>query len=667
MLVAIALVGAPLAAVVIGPSAASATPPQAPLVVPASTSQPFQPSAVIFKSDGTQAYAVDSNNDQLDVIDSSTDALDSVTPTIRLNPQSTFTGSNPVAITLSPDGKKAYVAEHQGERIAIVDTATNTVEPSVNNFVLSDEPVSVTVNPAGTQLWVGLQGGQLDIVNLATGAVTLQQDVCQNRCYWITFSPDGRFAYLADAGGGIYVWGAQAPVGPIATYPTASAPTGIILDPGNGQYLYVPVGKGIEKIAVDSNGQLSHASTIPLSNFAEGIAIDSTGSRMYVGEMVPDADPNSVNPDYGVVVEVDPSTGSVSGSGSPAVTPTAVAGIALSANGKKMYLFDSRDSALPNGGISVLTAAHHTFARMPAAVIGHSFQFTIPEVGYPLPAFAVVAGSLPPGLTLDPVAGTISGTPTTSGEWGFTVRASGLFPSDQVTYVDGVSTAQVAAATPTSQQKAIAFVEAMYSDVLARTASAGETSGWAAQLLAGASPVAIAGGFVNSDEYRLLRINAAYRNVLGRTATSQEALGWLGGMHSGALQTDDVDKIFYESQEYFNRSGPTGAATATNETYVNSLYVDLIGRSASASEQSGWGSVVQSQGKALVVNAIWNAVETARSRVAIMYQAYLGRVPGPGEVDGWARIAIASGDAQVRWDIIGSQEYLNAAWVRFPN
>src|SRR3954464_14900594 len=96
MLVAIALVGAPLAAVVIGPSAASATPPQAPLVVPASTSQPFQPSAVIFKSDGTQAYAVDSNNDQLDVIDSSTDALDSVTPTIRLNPQSTFTGSNPV-------------------------------------------------------------------------------------------------------------------------------------------------------------------------------------------------------------------------------------------------------------------------------------------------------------------------------------------------------------------------------------------------------------------------------------------------------------------------------------------------------------------------------------------------------------------------------------------
>jgi hypothetical protein len=77
------------------------------------------------------------------------------------------------------------------------------------------------------------------------------------------------------------------------------------------------------------------------------------------------------------------------------------------------------------------------------------------------------------------------------------------------------------------------------------------------------------------------------------------------------------------------------------------------------------GAIVASHGNQYVVNSIWNALETALSRVSIMYQSYLGRTPAPSEINGWAEIAINQGDAQVRWDIIGSAEYWNDAWQRF--
>jgi hypothetical protein len=219
--------------------------------------------------------------------------------------------------------------------------------------------------------------------------------------------------------------------------------------------------------------------------------------------------------------------------------------------------------------------------------------------------------------------------------------------------------------SPTVSAGDASFVQALYKDVLNRAPSDAEIDGWGQILMGGTGPVAVAAGFVNSDEYRLIRINAAYTNILKRSASSQEAQGWLADMKQGILQTDDVDKFFYASPEYYNDSA-TAPNAATDETYVNELYEALIGRPATAEEQTGWGALDASNGNGYVVNAIWSSRETALSRVSIMYQAYLGRTPDPSEIDGWATIAIQQGDAQVRWDIIGSQEYWNDASVRFP-
>jgi hypothetical protein len=207
---------------------------------------------------------------------------------------------------------------------------------------------------------------------------------------------------------------------------------------------------------------------------------------------------------------------------------------------------------------------------------------------------------------------------------------------------------------------ASAFVQAMYADVLGRTASATDVNSWGRHLMNGASPVEVASGFVDSDEYRLIRINSAYQTILGRPAEAGGDRGWLAAMKRGALGTDDIDKVFLATDEYLKNSG------GTNESFVAALYQRLIGRPATAEEIPGW-TAVAARDRQQVVNAIWNSFETARSRVSTMYQTYLGRTPEASGLDGWATKSILEGDAKVRWAIIGSSEYWNRSMTRFPN
>ena len=212
----------------------------------------------------------------------------------------------------------------------------------------------------------------------------------------------------------------------------------------------------------------------------------------------------------------------------------------------------------------------------------------------------------------------------------------------------------------TISSAAISFVKALYADVLNRAPADQEVSGWGQNLMNGMSPVQIGSGFVNSDEYRLIRINAAYKSILGRTASPDEATWWLNNMRVGVIQTDDVDRTFLASQEFFQLAG------STNELFVSALYTRLIGRTASPSEASGWGAIAASSGRQGVVDSIWNSFETARSRVAGMYMLYLGRAPVGDELDGWATMSIRGGDTAVRWSIMGSAEYMARAVARFP-
>jgi len=78
---------------------------------------------------------------------------------------------------------------------------------------------------------------------------------------------------------------------------------------------------------------------------------------------------------------------------------------------------------------------HIVFARLvppqittPAladGAVGAAYSQTVQATGTGPLAFAVTGGALPPGLTIDPVTGVVSGQPTQAGSFGFTVQATG--------------------------------------------------------------------------------------------------------------------------------------------------------------------------------------------------------------------------------------------------
>jgi Domain of unknown function (DUF4214) len=207
---------------------------------------------------------------------------------------------------------------------------------------------------------------------------------------------------------------------------------------------------------------------------------------------------------------------------------------------------------------------------------------------------------------------------------------------------------------------AVAFVKALYLDILNRAPGDSEVTFWGRLIMNGMSPTAVASGFVNSDEYRLIRITAAYRTDLGREGETTGVYNWLDLMKRGVLQTDDVDKYFMASDEYMLRSG------GTTESFVSAMYQQMLGRPVTSAEIPFWTGIATASGRLVVVDGIWHSIESSRARVTIMYSTYLGRMPDEAGVASWANIAIASGDATVRWQIIGSLEYWNRASGRFP-
>ena len=64
-------------------------------------------------------------------------------------------------------------------------------------------------------------------------------------------------------------------------------------------------------------------------------------------------------------------------------------------------------------------------ATLPAATVGVAYSQTVTASGGTAPyTFEVTMGTLPPGLTLDPATGILSGTPTTGGSFTFTITAT---------------------------------------------------------------------------------------------------------------------------------------------------------------------------------------------------------------------------------------------------
>ena len=114
---------------------------------------------------------------------------------------------------------------------------------------------------------------------------------------------------------------------------------------------------------------------------------------------------------------IDTATNTVTATVPVGWNPTVVA---ISPDGTRAYVTN-----LGDGTVSVVTIgqAISIVGTPPAGVVGQPYDYTFALVGQPSPTVTVTAGALPAGLVLG-TDGTLSGIPTVSGQFEFTVTAS---------------------------------------------------------------------------------------------------------------------------------------------------------------------------------------------------------------------------------------------------
>jgi DNA-binding beta-propeller fold protein YncE len=236
--------------------------------------------------------------------------------------------SNPVAVTVAPDGMHAYVAcdcasfppsngnptGTNSPLLWVIDTAANTVVAQVfQSVAFADQGTfALAVTPDGSRVYaVGSTGSATGafnravfVVDTATNTVlTTIVDTRLNNPYQVAITPDGTRAYVTDFTGVVHVIDTN-PASPtyntiLTELPTNSlAPRSVAITP-DGSRAYVPAVissnpfGGNPILVIDTNPASPTYNTVlttlaaPSGNPLAFVAITPDGSRAYVTQCNP--------------------------------------------------------------------------------------------------------------------------------------------------------------------------------------------------------------------------------------------------------------------------------------------------------------------------------------------------------------------------------------------
>ncbi|WP_174553889.1 putative Ig domain-containing protein, partial [Rhodococcus marinonascens] len=96
-------------------------------------------------------------------------------------------------------------------------------------------------------------------------------------------------------------------------------------------------------------------------------------------------------------------------------------------DGTRAYVTNNGDKTV---SVIAIEWAPTLTVTLPAGAVGQPYEYTFTVAGQPIPT-TVTAGTLPDGLTLD-ADGVLSGTPTATGQFAFTVTATNGIGDDAV-------------------------------------------------------------------------------------------------------------------------------------------------------------------------------------------------------------------------------------------
>jgi len=362
------------------------------------------------------------------------------------------TGRQPLGVAVSPDGRHVYVTNLARESVSAFAVAPDGSLSAVagSPFATGYGPWAVAVSLDGKHVYVannnrGSVSGSVSAFSVASdGSLSAVAgspfSTGAEEPVAVAVSPDGKHLYVSNQASGkvsAFSIAADGSLSPVAGSPFATSdPQGMAVSP-NAKYLYVANGgsQNVSAFAIAANGSLSAVAGSPFATGATvvGVAITLDGRYLYLA--------NQSNP-YGVSGFSIASDGSLSAvAGSPFVIPAHGAGpngVAASRDDKHVYLtnYSSNNiwafSISPNGSLGRVAGSPVTTGEGPLGVaVG-------PDLS-PVAAFSATVEPAGSASSLDASASTDPDGAVTSYGWEFGDGQTQITPTATTTHTYAVA------------------------------------------------------------------------------------------------------------------------------------------------------------------------------------------------------------------------------------
>jgi hypothetical protein len=184
-------------------------------------------------------------------------------------------------------------------------------------------------------------------------------------------------------------------------------------------------------------------------------------------------------------------------------------------------------------------------------------------------------------------------------------------------------------------------------ELIARFDTAGQAPPTADQLssLSGADALTLAHAAIANTPAATAFVDNLYLSLLGRLPGSGEDQGWVNGLSMGGMTEETVILGFVNGPEYFAKV--TQGSSNPNGAWLQSLYLNLLGRQASTDEINGWLNVIANEGRGVVAQRFTSSFEFRGNVIGSMYglapvgvipQADIlkrSTLPDPSEIGQW--------------------------------
>lgn len=206
----------------------------------------------------------------------------------------------------------------------------------------------------------------------------------------------------------------------------------------------------------------------------------------------------------------------------------------------------------------------------------------------------------------------------------------------------------------TSGNTELAWTTSLFTKLLGRNPTSAELTTALVSVLDGFAGTrqVIVSAIASSREAETLVVAGYYTQFLGRTASAAELSPWVNFL-SGSGTREQVVAAITSSAEYFQKHG------GTNSSFVDQLYVDLLGRQRSSSETGFVTALNNASSTALqVTTAIEQSTESFQHVVNQFYSTALGRQGSLAETSGWVQqLQQGKRDELIFGLIVASDEY----------